>query len=131
MRKAILIAILLFSTLVANSQDTPHFGEAVRQELSRPFYPGETMRSESVAREAAMLGWGTSRWDKGEFVSGMTKEELERKRAIERNAYYKRFFTIVGISLCIVAIIFLSYKIIINYKRKRNPFSDSSFSSDY
>lgn len=87
--------------------------------------------NEDYSVEAAQAGWGTSRWDKGTYHPGMNLDEARKK---ERDAYYSRLVTIVGALCGIAAGIYVVMFLIReerDKKKKKNPWRDSSFTSDY
>ena len=70
---------------------------------------GSAMHQESLGMEAAKMGYGQSIWDKYEFYAGMTKDEMEQKRSIERNEFIKTaliiFFSVVAVISIVIIII--------------------------
>lgn len=87
--------------------------------------------NEDYSMEAAKDGWGTSKWDKGTYRPGM---DLEKVRKKERDAHYSRLATIIGVLCGIAAGVYVVVFLVREErqkKKKKNPWRDSSFTSDY
>ncbi len=134
----LLIAFILL--LQVNQQDNhkEESRELIGTNVTRPEDFLQKAREPSVrayhidySREATEAGWGSSKWDKGTFEPGMN---LEEARKIERNDYFAHLFKNIGIVIAIlsglVLIIFL-VRYLIEQKKKKNHWRDSSFTSDY
>lgn len=91
-----------------NTNEQKHLGPGFEQSFRLP-KDGSAMRQESLGLEAAKMGYGQSIWDKYEFHAGMTKEEMEQKRSIERNEFIKTaliiFFSVVAVISIVLIII--------------------------
>ena len=134
----LLIAIILL--LQVNQQDNhkEEPRELIGTNVTRPEDFLQKAREPSVRtydidylREAVEAGWGSSKWDNGTFEPGIGLEEARR---IERNDYFAHLFKNIGIVIAILSglvLFILLVRYLIEQKKKKNPWRDSSFTSDY
>lgn len=85
-------------------------------------------RSTDVSREASKSGWGTSRYDIGEFVPG---QDLNERRRIERKYFWLDVLKRAGMVIGGILIVYAPIQTVLCIKKRKNPWQDSSFSNDY
>lgn len=129
-----IIIFALFICVFGYSQDKDSSGlvsnitsiEQFKYELEHPVL---TDRNESLGLEAGSSGYGTSYWDK--YITYEKGMDLDKKRKEVRDSYIKDYCKIIFIILVaiigVIAIVITTKKA----KEKRNPWNDSSFTTDY
>ncbi len=82
------------------------------------------MRNESLGMEAAIAGYGSSRWDEHiEFRPGM---DLKAARKVARDAYISNVITWVVISVVAAALVYAIVRFVNEYKKKPKKKKESN-----
>lgn len=109
MKKFILL-VSIFIFCICEAKDTTRIKtnvlstEELREYLSSP----QVNRNESLGMDAAMAGYGTSRFDK--HINYTTQEDLYAKRELLRKEEQKNIMITIAIVVSVVALILFLYQ---------------------